>query len=710
MYLCRRLCHHLSVSLMVFFLVVCSPAQAKDTQPGSAAPDAPQPPLIGQTLLKTKTDLLEKSNSLKREIESVNQQMNPYHKGQMLWLRAIISYPLTGSFLMVFLIAGIWTCLLIVMYRNVRREEYLRLKPRLLKLLFFFLVLGLVCVLTGIASAETSSHYQLPKYELPETLEHARQISAMEPSQRVRDALEEQNCPLVDIPTDVMSLIEQNCPDATILNPIKGDGPHRRAAIAALYWASGDKTKALEVLRPIADTDFVSTSPQSRAGFLTALCLFAASMDTETTEKLARQMMVYLDVEGLVWMAGKTRNCCPAIAIESLDKAKFRATTAREVVYVAKNLREFARPDDAHKFVIDNLGMTDDYEGLKVFLTFAKEEGLTEIEQQILSRGISRRERPQALVDLATVYHDLGYVSAAKRAMEKALEKETQSNGLMTIASTALKWSMLDVAQTSLEKVIDTDGFEGCAREFPDPMLLAVSSEKPVDRNPCVGVVIGIISEKRGNPEKAEEYYTLSLNLEIYNKLLCLGSIHDINFANFFYAYRFFVSRNNASLVNLIDPIGRELEAHLVAEIKNEMDRKIAAQQNQLKEMKHNLRVRKIKSFLWKTSVTLFVLFVLIFVVIFIIAQVIAVKRMLEWVKRLDHLRMLGGAAKLIELEGFILLASIIFTPLGVGMIIVCQFILSILLAEAHSFRITERLRTRKAREWLKLPLTYRDH
>ena len=264
---------------------------------------------------------------------------------------------------------------------------------------------------------------------------------------------------------------------------------------------------------------------------------------------------------------------------------------------------------------------------------------------------------------------------------------------------------MLDVSRASLIKIIDTYGFDGATLEFPDPMLLPASSEKPVDQNPCIGIVIGILSEKLGDLSTAETYYTTNLNFEIYNTFTCLGSASDINFANFFYPYRFFISQNNTALIKLLEPIGRELENYLVLEFKNKMDQEIKSQQKQL----HKLRVLKIKNFLWKISMTLFVIFAIIFVVILIIAQVVAVQRMLEWISRLDHLKMLGGFIKLLELEGFILCASIIFVFTGLPLIIACQFILSILLTEASSFRAAEYFRKGKISEWLKLPLTYRD-
>lgn len=106
---------------------------------------------------------------------------------------------------------------------------------------------------------------------------------------------------------------------------------------------------------------------------------------------------------------------------------------------------------------------------------------------------------------------------------------------------------------------------------------------------------------------------------------------------------------------------------------------------------------------------TLFTIFSIIITVIFVIAQVVAVQRMLEWLKPLDHLKTLGGFLKLVELEGFIIGSFITFAPVGFLMVIIGQFMVSILLAEAHAFRLSEHQRTGKGQEWGKLPLTYRD-
>jgi hypothetical protein len=531
---------------------------------------------------------------------------------------------------------------------------------------------------------------------------------------RVLEALEEQNCSSVEIPQDVLSFISQNCPDAVILNPIKGQGPHRLAARAAIHWASGDKPKALAVLKPIVDSNFYGSLPESRAGFETALSFFAASNDTVATTKLARQMMFSYNAAGLVWMAKKIRACCFEVANQALDRASGQARTPQDVVFVAKALKDFARYEDCKKLIIDHQMMTFDNEGLEIFLRFCKSEGQEDIEQHIISWNIDQRNWPNELINLASVFINLGYSSPAKRALEKAVEKENQTKGLTKLASFAIQWNMFDVARASLVKIVDAHGFDGASMEFSDPMLLPVSPEKPVDQNPSIGIVIGILSEKLSDLTTAETYYTENINFEIYNTFICLGTARDINFANFFYPYRFYVSHNKTHLVELLDPIGRELENHLVSEFKNKMEQEIKAQEKEI----HRLRVLKMKNFILKISKTLFLIFVVIFIVILIIAHVVAVQRTLEWISRLDHLKMLGGCVKFLELVGFIFGPSILFifigmplilTSQGLVLILTGQFILSIYLNEANTFRVVEHFRTGKLSEWLKLPLTYKD-
>jgi hypothetical protein len=709
---------HSACLIILISLLLCLSAIAQET-PSQPAPQETKP-LVGQTLLKTKKELVERNAKLQAELSAVNKEIEAVEKekadlqlgfSNMLLSRGFSMFRSSGA--LAILIPIIWVCLLLVMYRNIRKESFEKNKPLLMKLLWGFIALGILCFLTGIAGASTEGTLHMPGSDLPDTLESIRKTESVELWRRVLHSLEESNCTRVEIPSQVMSMISANCPDAEFPNPVEGQGPHRLAAIAAIYWASGDKVRALEKLKPIVNERFNPRSSSNAGAFKTAVCLFASQNDAETVKKLTDQIIPTLNPAGLVWLAGKVRGCCISISMECLEKAKNRAATGEDVLLVARALKEFALAEEAIKFIKANLRMTYNTDTMKLFLAFTKQEGMADIEQQILSLNIEWRNYPSDLIKIAEVFYELNYPASVKRALGKATEKEENSSGLARIASAAIQWKQLEVAQTALIKIIDVKGPEGAAMLFKDPMLLPVCSEKPVIDNPSVGVVIGIIAEKLGDLKTAESYYTTSLNLELYNGFMCIGSSQQINFANFFYPYRFFVAQKNTKLVSLLDLIGRKLEQSLIEQLKKEMqtnlESEIQAQKNRLAAIKSELWSLKLKMFFRRAFMTLFSVFCIIIAVIFVIAQVVAVQRMLEWLKPLDHLKTAGGFLKMLELEGFIIGAFLTFAPLGFFLIIISQIIVSILLKEAHAFRLSEHQRTGKGQDWVKLPLTYRD-
>lgn len=711
---------HLISQVILISIVLCLPIAAQEKPSATAPQGQQQTPLVGQTLLKTKKELIERNAKFAAELSALKQEISSLEKEkadvQLGFSTMLLSWGFSmfrSSGALAIIIPIIWVCLLLVMYRNIRKQSYEQYKPLLMKLLWGFIALGIVCFLTGIAGASTEGTLHMPGSDLPDTLESIQKSESVKLWQRVLHSLEESNCTQVEIPAAVMSWISANCPDAEFPNPVQGQGPHRLAAIAAIYWASGEKARALEKLKPIVNERFNPRSSSVAAAFKTAVCLFASQNDAETIKKLTDQIIPTLNPAGLVWLAGKVRGCCMSVSMDCLEKAKGRAATGEDVLLVARALKDFALPEEAIKFITANLRMTYNPETMKLFLTFTKQEAMPNIEQQILSLNVEWRNYPAELIKIAEVFNILGYPASVKRALGKAVEKEESSSGLVRIGEAAIQWKQLEVAQTALVKIIDVKGPEGAAMLFEDPMLLPVSAEKPVEDSPSVGVVIGILAEKLGDLKSADTYYTTSLNLELYNGFMCIGSSQQINFANFFYPYRFFVAQKNTKLVSLLDPIGRKLEQSLIEQLKKEMatnlESEIQAEKNRLAAIKSELWSLKLKMFFRRAFMTLFSVFCLIIAVIFVIAQVVAVQRMLEWLKPLDHLKTLGGFLKLVELEGFIIGAFITFAPVGFFMVISSQFVLSILLKEAHSFRLSEHKRIGKGQEWVKLPLTYRD-
>lgn len=708
------------MQVVLISFLACLPAAGQEKPSATAPPAQQQAPLVGQTLIKAKRELKEHNAKLEAELASLKQEISGLETEKTQLQLGLSNISLSVGFklfrsagVLTIIIPIIWVFLLLVMYRNIRKQAYEKSKPLLMKLLWGVIILGIVCFLSGIAKASTLGTYHMPSRELPGTLDYIQKSGSLEPWRRVLQSLEESNCTRVEIPAEVVSWVSANCRDAEFPNPIEGQGPHRQAAIAAIYWASGDKTKALDKLKPIVNERFNPRSSSVASAFKTAVCLYAAQMDAEATKKLSEQMMPMLTCAGSVWLAGKVRGCCIAISMDCLEKAKRSAATGEDVLMVARALKEFAHSEESIKFITANLRLTYNTENLKAFLIFAKQDGFSDIEQQILSLNIKWRDNPDDLLYIAEIFNSLGYSSSVKQALGKAVEKRQDSSGLARIASAAIHLNQLAVAQTALIKIIDVNGPEGAAMLFKDPMLLPVSAEKPVEQNPSVGVVIGMIAEKLGDLKNTETYYTESLNLELYNTFICIGSSKQMNFANFFYPYRYFVAQKNTRLISLLEPIGRRIEQNLIEQLKKELETKleseIQVQKNRLSSLKSELRSVKVKLFFRRAFATFFSIFSIIMAVIFVIAQVVVVQRMLEWLKPLDHLKTLGGFLKLVELEGFIIGAFITFAPLGFFMVISGQFMLSILLKEAHAFRLSEHQRSGRGKEWPKLPLTYRD-
>lgn len=98
----------------------------------------------------------------------------------------------------------------------------------------------------------------------------------------------------------------------------------------------------------------------------------------------------------------------------------------------------------------------------------------------------------------------------------------------------------------------------------------------------------------------------------------------------------------------------------------------------------------------FKIVLTLFVLFV---AGVLIASQIYAVRKMRAWVSNIDHHKTLGGFLKLCELEGFILLPSIIVSLVGFAVIVLGQFFMSIMLTEAHACKVFEHLSVDKSRQ-----------
>ena len=90
----------------------------------------------------------------------------------------------------------------------------------------------------------------------------------MEQWKQTLRSLEESRCEQVDLPDSVLAWITEQCPEAELIDPIVGQGPHRATAIASIYWASGDRSKALDVLKNVVEIPFhprLSSNPRTRS-------------------------------------------------------------------------------------------------------------------------------------------------------------------------------------------------------------------------------------------------------------------------------------------------------------------------------------------------------------------------------------------------------------------------------------------------------------
>jgi len=712
----QKSCKHISVFfLSAFFLFFSAyPLEAQ------SSPDSKQTakPLIGEALLKTRIALQQEREKLQQEFEKTNQEILKINE-EKTKIETFFDYVpylnklLSLSSIACVLVCCLWASLLLYMYGKIEKEQYALQKGFLKKLLIIFFIIGLIFIVCDIAGAE-STGTPFPKRDLHATLEYARALPTMQSAQRVLNSLEEPACSRIDIPQDVMNLIASGCKESNlILNPILGNGLHRTAAIAAICWSLGDKNKALNLLAPATNQTFYNKNNEVFSFLMTALCLYVAQMDTVNVPKIVNQLMNSSDVDALIWAAKKTKTCCLSTALECLTKAASLANKPDEVFTVALTMRDFARYDEANKFLTNHIRLTQDVAVMRKFIIFVKEQGLDNIEQQILNYNIDWRTAPNSLVELAYAFHEMGYGSAAKRALEKAVEKESNSKGLIGIAELAIQWNHLELAKTTLEKVIDTEGADGAKLPFKDPLLLPVSREKPIDQNPSVGVVVGILSEKLGDMVNADLSYSEYLRIELNSCYVCQNPIGNINFTNFFYPYRFYVAHNRTDILPLLEPIGRDLENYYISwlqkTMKTNLEEELKSRQTELEKLKAELLKLKIKRVFRVLASSAFSIFSLAFLGVFIAAQIVSCRRMLEWIKRFDHLRVLGGVLKIIELEGFIFLASVIFSVFGLVLILVSQMSQAFLLTEAHTFRLSEHSRTGSGEGRPKLPMVYRD-
>ncbi len=135
---------------------------------------------------------------------------------------------------------------------------------------------------------------------------------------------------------------------------------------------------------------------------------------------------------------------------------------------------------------------------MKKFIKFVKEQGLDNIEQLILNYNIDWRNSPNSLLKLRKPCMKWPMARRQNALWKKLLKSNQTVKALLAWRKLAVAWNHLELAKTTLEKVIGTEGADGAKLSFKDPMLLPVSKEKPTDQNPSVGVVLGMLCRKVG--------------------------------------------------------------------------------------------------------------------------------------------------------------------------------------------------------------------
>lgn len=711
----------ISCMWMVSILILMAGSIDAKKEELSPTPPPTATPLVGESLESAIRESADRKSALIGELRELDRQIDELSsrkaRARTCIVRDILRESAMAQLGFIGLIAWIclWVFLLMVMYGRMRGDAGASRRKMARWLFIGFLVLGALCIVSGIADAAGQT-LELPQTELPGTLDRIQEYETLHEWEQVLIALEGRNCYEIGISEDVRTWLKANSPEGIEISPVittDPGQPDRLTTIAAVYWASGNKEKALKILAPMLDASFNPYSETDWAAFMNALRMFTAAMDEAGATKIADKMQRSMSPVELVNLARILRKCAYNQAIDYMDRAKKRTRTPEDVLAVADALKkEFSKPEDSIQFLRANLDMTVRFDAMTLFLAHARTNGLTDLEQEIISRNIELRKRPSELMELAGNLLSLDYINASERAVGKALENEQSRSGLVAIAQQSLQWQFPELAEMTLQTIIDQYGIDGSIMPFPDPHILNVPFLGNIP-DPNVGIVRAVMAEKRGDLEKARLYYTEMLNFELSNALACQGFPFRVNFANFIYPYRFFVSQGDTHLVDGLDPIGRQLEKALIATVDaseiRALESDIALAKDRIGMLQKDisrLRVRQAVDWIFRFF---FFVFMVGFAVVLITAQVVIIRRTIVHVKRLDHLRVFGAVMKFQELEAFVFVASVVFAPAALLVIVYTQVLQAVLFTESHLFRLSEHRRKGKTDEFPKLPLTYRD-
>lgn len=665
-------------------LIIIGACQASDPVTSSSDPT----PVFGDSLRKEIEKTGDEANRLTRAItdaesEESRLQIEIESLSKSLQCPVVSSIRFGRWFLAIGLILlSIWVCGLYFMLVNVERPFTVTYAPVVRKLLYAFLIVTALCLMSLVSmAAQDDSSLQAPGQNLVNTLQQLKDSGGMEQWRQTLRSLEESRCVQVDLPESVLPWIAENCPEAELVNPIIGQGPHRATAIAAILWASGDRKQALDRLKQVIEIPFHPRLAVLRPCYRSAIRMYAADGNKEIPGKLMRQMLPFMEIDERLDMADLVRECCPDLALELVHSARQSAHSLEEVMRVAQSLMELGRPEETGQWMQQNIQLTLTRDGFSQFLDFTRQQRLSELELQLLQQAMMERRTAPALLDLAEILQERNQIIWAKRVMQRTIETETSSEGLIRIARTALSWNQLDVAQSALRRAIDLFGFEGALQPFADPGIPSDTTEKLSRDDPSVAVIMAKLTELLGDTESARSMYIDALNIELFNAVTCGGDMKAVNFTNFYYAWCFFRDQHDSAMLAALESGGQDLEQNEIKELANRNDalvnrlESLDVSNTLLRKTHSDLKTRWIEQ---RITLVLLTIYSGCMMLIMLAVSIYILIRAVRFGRSLPHTKTLGGVLKAFELKGYILLPSLL-APIGVMMIAHSQLFQSIM-------------------------------
>lgn len=606
--------------------------------------------------------------------------------------------------------ALIWLLLLIVGYRKIERNQWRRWR-RYIRLCYLVLaILGIATIATSFAAEDDSAGSTQPiQPDLAGVMDTIHRYEAADSWKRTKSALEDRGCYEVAIPDDVITWLQTNCPLIDVPNPVKGYGVERVMVLVAFEWAAGDRVRALKSLGPLLRVNYDSDDERLRYYYRQALVLLAKSGEQEVAERTAAAIARSATVTELLDLMEILQSCCREKAEELLTLAKERVRTTEELMALADKLRGDFRVEEAAKLLDDQRRILVAHEDLGATLTYIRSFGLEALAGELLDQVIESQRRTSELLTVAATFQALNETQSVHKALTRAIEVARSAEELTSISQTAIGWELYDLAMAALKKFIELSGSDGIMVQIEDPKVLGTSQDPISDEQPSVGIVLATIAQKLSDYDTARSYYSAVLSRDLGAAYSCQGKLEYLNLTNFLYAYNFLRVHGDSLLLPDLDAIGRRLEEFKMAQLTD--DRTIAIRESitqkelEISEIQDEIRSARRSLLVGKLRWSAGFLFKLLSILCFLIAQYIIVRRALRHGSVFNHLKVSATAAKLIELEGFFVLFSVLLAPVGILLIVIMQFIQALLYSEQHLFRLVEQQRSGAWLPYSRLPI-----